>query len=94
MQINEREIVLLELAHEFLDFENYERVLDALAKDDLRSVECNILINIDGLFESEDIDFETAKLAYERLNLDPEQASQFRQKYFLEVSFFEEITLN
>lgn len=94
MQTNEREIVLLELAYEFLDFESYEQALDALAEDDLLSVECNILINIDGLFESEDIDFATAKIAYERLNINPELASQFRQKYFLEVLFFVESALN
>ncbi len=94
MLTNEREIVLLRLAYEFLDFESYEQALDALEKDDLLSVECNILINIDDLYENEDIDYETAKLAYERLDLDPDLASQFRQKYFLEVSFFEEITFN
>ena len=94
MQTSDREITLLELAYEYLDFESYERALDALAKDDLLSVECNIFVNIDGLFESEEIDCEEAKLAYEKLDIDPDLASQLRQKYFLEVSIFVESTLN
>lgn len=93
MQVSEREIVLLELAYEFLDFESYEQAIDALAEDDLLAVECSILIKIDDLFENKDIDHETAKLAYERLDIDPNLASHFRQKYFLEA-FFAETTLN
>ncbi len=94
MQTSEREDVLLELANEYLDLESYEQVLDLVAEDDLHSVECNILIYIDGLYESGYINHETAKLVYERLNIDPDIASQIRQEFFLEFSYFVESTLN
>lgn len=95
MQTNDnREIVLLELADEFLDLESYEQTLYLIAEDDLLSVECNLLIYIDDLFESGRIDFDTAKQAYEKLNIEPDRASKIRQQYYLEKSFFVENILN
>lgn len=85
MQTNDnREIVLLELAIKFLDSESYEYALYLIAEDDLLSVEYNLLIYIDDFFESGQIDFDTAKQAYEKLNIEPDSASQIRQQYYLE----------
>ena len=60
MQTNEREIVLLELAYNFLSVDDYLEAEYCLEIQDFHSVECNILIKIDDLFENEEINFENA----------------------------------